>query len=160
MVIFRFKSKSAQIRSAAQDHHVVAKWAIEELKIQDISGKDVSRLSGGEFQRAAIARALAQQPKMMLLDEPISHLDIRHQIKILKILRKIRSQRTVVSTFHDLNMAARFCQKLILMKKGEIIAMGWPNEVLTADNIWKAYRIKAEVRRNPKNKHARLVFLP
>ena len=144
----------------SDDDYQVAKWAIGELKMESLMEKEVSELSGGEFQRAAIARALAQEPKLMLLDEPISHLDIRQQINILKLLRKIRAQRTIVATFHDLNMAARFCQKLILMKKGEVVAAGWPDEVLTKENIWKAYRVKAEVRKNEKNKHARLILLP
>ncbi|MFA4967803.1 MAG: ABC transporter ATP-binding protein [Candidatus Margulisiibacteriota bacterium] len=144
----------------SDDDYQIAKWAIEELKMGPLMNKEVSELSGGEFQRAAIARALAQEPRLMLLDEPISHLDIRQQINILKLLRKIRAQRTIVATFHDLNMAARFCQKLVLMKKGEVVASGWPDEVLTKENIWKAYRVKAEVRKNEKNKHARLILLP
>jgi len=138
----------------------VVKAVIAELKIENLANTQVDELSGGEFQRVAIARALAQEPKLILLDEPISHLDIRYQIKILKLLYKLRSLKTVISTFHDLNLAARFCNKLILMKKGEIIAYGRPDEILTAENIWSAYRIKAEVRRNPRKKHARLVFLP
>jgi iron complex transport system ATP-binding protein len=143
-----------------EEDRQVAKWAIEELQITDLAGKDVTHLSGGEFQRVAIARALAQEPKIMLLDEPISHLDIRYQIKILKLLRKIRAQRTVIATFHDLNMASRFCQKLILLKRGELIAAGYPDEVVTAENIWKAYRVRAQVKKNPRTKHASLVFLP
>ena len=142
-----------------KDYRVV-KWAIEELRIEDLVKREVVELSGGEFQRVAIARALAQKPYIMLLDEPITHLDIRYQIRILKLLRKLRKKRTIIATFHDLNMAARFCQKLILMKKGEVIAYGLPDEVLTQQNIWKAYRIKAQVRKNPRTKHAKLVLLP
>lgn len=144
----------------SEEDYQIVKWAIEELKIESLMAKEVAKLSGGEFQRVAIARALAQEPKLLLLDEPISHLDIRYQIRILKLLRKLRQTRTIVATFHDLNMAARFCQKLLLMKNGEIIAFGWPDEVLNPENIWKAYRIKAQVKKNPRTKHARLVFLP
>ncbi|OGC05624.1 hypothetical protein A2526_04490 [candidate division WOR-1 bacterium RIFOXYD2_FULL_36_8] len=138
----------------------IAKWAIKELQAMEFIDKDVSKLSGGEFQRIAIARALAQEPKIMLLDEPISHLDLRYQVKILKLLKKIRQQRTIIATFHDLNMASRFCQKLMLLKHGEIIAYGYPDEVVTTENIWKAYRVKAQVKKNPRTKRASLVFLP
>ena len=138
----------------------VVKWALEELKIEEFSRREIAELSGGEFQRVAIARALAQKPYIMLLDEPITHLDIRYQIRILKLLRSLRKKRTIIATFHDLNMAARFCQRLILLKKGELIAEGLPDEVLTQKNIWKAYQIKAQVKRNPRTKHAKLVLLP
>lgn len=144
----------------SEEDFQVAQWAIDELGIKDFASKDVTKLSGGEFQRVAIARALAQEPKIMLLDEPISHLDIRYQVKILKLLRKLRQQRTIIATFHDLNMASRFCQRLILLKNGELIAAGLPDEVVTPENIWKAYRVRAQVKVNPKKKHASLVFLP
>jgi len=144
----------------SEEDRQVARWAREELRIEKLSKTLVNELSGGEFQRVVIARALAQEPRLMLLDEPTSHLDIRYQVRILKLLRKLRQTRTIVATFHDLNMAARFCQKLLLLKAGEIVAFGRPDEVLTAENIWKAYRIKAEVKRNPKTRHARLVLLP
>jgi iron complex transport system ATP-binding protein len=134
----------------------IAKWAIEQLRVDDLGGRDVSSLSGGEFQRVAIARALAQEPKTLLLDEPTSHLDLRFQMKILRLLRKLRENRSIIATFHDLNLAARYCKKVILLKKGEVVAQGRPDDVFTADNIWDAYRVRMNIRKNPKNGKLRI----
>ncbi|NQT30331.1 MAG: ABC transporter ATP-binding protein [Candidatus Saganbacteria bacterium] len=143
-----------------EDDHDAAAWAIEELKLGDLKDRPTTDLSGGEFQRVAIARALAQEPRILLLDEPTSHLDIRFQVNICKLLRKLRSHRSIIATFHDLNLASRFCSKLILLKNGEMIASGKPDEVVTPQNIWKAYRIKVSVRNNPRTKKAKYVLLP
>ncbi|MFH1541476.1 MAG: ABC transporter ATP-binding protein [bacterium] len=142
------------------DDEEAVKWAIEELCIEKLRDRQVSELSGGEFQRVAIARALAQEPRILLLDEPTSHLDIRFQVKISKLLKKLRKHRSIVATFHDLNLAAKFCSKLIIVKNGEIVAYGPPEEVVTPQNIWKAYRIKVAVQKNDKRKRARYVLLP
>ena len=142
------------------DDFDAAQWAIEELKIEKLKDRQITELSGGEFQRVAIARALAQEPRILLLDEPTSHLDIRFQVKISKLLRKLRSHRSIIATFHDLNLASRFCSRLVLMKNGEFVAAGTPEEVVTPQNIWKAYRIKVTVQKNMKTKKARYVLLP
>jgi iron complex transport system ATP-binding protein len=142
------------------DDYEAVKWAIEELKIENLSQRETTELSGGERQRVAIARALAQEPKILLLDEPTSHLDIRYQIKICKLLRKLRSHRSIIATFHDLNLASRFCSRLVLLKNGELVAQGSPDEVVTPENIWKAYRIRVVIKKNPHIKKARYVLLP
>jgi iron complex transport system ATP-binding protein len=143
-----------------EDDHDAVAWAIDELKMAKLKDRSITELSGGEFQRAAIARALAQEPRILLLDEPTSHLDIRYQVTICKLLRKLRSHRSIIATFHDLNLASRFCSRLALLKNGELIAYGRPDQVVTPENIWKAYRIKVTVRKNSATQRAKYVLLP
>ncbi len=133
-----------------QDDRDAVARAIEELKIERLKNRPVTELSGGEFQRVAIARALAQDPGILLLDEPTSHLDVRYQVEICRMLRRLRAHRTIIATFHDLNLASRFCSRLILLKNGELIAKGAPNEVVTPQNVWEAYNVRVTVKENPR----------
>ncbi|HHA1479313.1 TPA: ABC transporter ATP-binding protein [Enterobacter hormaechei subsp. xiangfangensis] len=100
-------------------------------------------LSGGERQRSQIARALAQQPQVLLLDEPTNHLDIQHQLKLMRLVSQL--PLTVVVALHDLNLAANYCQRLILLKAGQIAATGAPEAVLTPANIEDTWCVKAQV---------------
>jgi len=104
-------------------------------------GRTVKSLSGGEKQKVLIAKALAQEPRILLLDEPTSHLDFRHQIEILKILRDLtREGLTVIATFHDLNLALNFCDRIAIMKDGMILKTCKPDEI-DGDVLKRAFGI-------------------
>lgn len=109
-----------------------------------------NELSGGERQRVIVARAIAQQSSIILLDEPTSHLDIHHQLEIMELIYGLKEKRkiTVVAVLHDINMAARFSDRLILLNKGQIIAQGSPDEVIREENLSKVYRMEMIVRNN------------
>lgn len=120
---------------------------LEATGIAVLSDRPVTRLSGGEKQRVAVARALAQQPEVLLLDEATSNLDIHHSLEILHLIRSRFEQRNlqVVAVMHDLNLAAFFCDRLIFLKAGEIVCQGPTDEVLTSATIETVYGVEAEV---------------
>jgi iron complex transport system ATP-binding protein len=129
-----------------RDSEIVA-LMLDFLGIGHLALRHFSELSGGEQQKVIIARALAQQPEILLLDEPTSSLDIRHQLEILCILRGLAQSggRSVVVTLHDLNLASRFSDRIIMLKKGCVFAIGSPKEVITSQNIKTVYGICADV---------------
>lgn len=100
-------------------------------------------LSGGERQRAHIARALAQQPYGLLLDEPTNHLDVKHQLELMELLAG--TEQTVLVALHDLSLAARYCDRLLILHHGRLIASGPPSAVLTAERLAEVFEVDAEL---------------
>jgi len=129
----------------------IAKEAMELTGTWHLANRLISELSGGERQKITIARAITQQPKVLLLDEPTLHLDIASQIDIMELVKRLCNQKglTVLSVFHDFNLAARYCNKVLLIGGGKIVAAGRPEDVITADNISKIYGVQVSVRRHP-----------
>ncbi|MEM2098603.1 MAG: ABC transporter ATP-binding protein [Candidatus Bathyarchaeia archaeon] len=129
-----------------RDYEIVAE-TLSFLDIGELAMRHFNELSGGEQQKVIIARALAQEPQILLLDEPTSSLDIKHQLEILCILRSLAQTRncSVILSMHDLNLASRFSDRLLMLKRGSIFAAGTPELVLTEENIESVYGVKARV---------------
>ena len=122
-------------------------WAIEATGLKDKRFRRLGQLSGGERQRAWIAMALAQQPNILLLDEPTTYLDIHHQFEVLELLDKLNKEceLTVLMVLHDLNLAARFSDRIIALKNGDVCLDGAPERVLTEDNIQNIFGVRSRV---------------
>lgn len=142
--IRRFEAESAKDLGAVE----------EAMKMTDtlhLSNRTFDELSGGERQRVIIARALAQEPKILLLDEPTVHLDIKYQLEVLELIEKLNEQKgiVIVAVFHDLNLASQHCDRIILLHNGRIEAIGPPEQVLTPESIRRIYGVDAVVKRHP-----------
>ncbi|MFJ9646142.1 ABC transporter ATP-binding protein [Streptomyces sp. NPDC101206] len=126
----------------ATDRAVVAA-ALERVGLTALAGRPWRALSGGERQRAHIARALAQQPYALLLDEPTNHLDVKHQLELMELLTS--TAQTVLVALHDLSLAARHCDRLLLLHHGRLIASGPPAAVLTTERLAEVFGVDAEL---------------
>ncbi|MFP4170279.1 MAG: ABC transporter ATP-binding protein [Methanomassiliicoccales archaeon] len=133
-------------REGPRDIEIVRE-AMEKTGIAFLADRDIDQVSGGERQRVIIARALAQRPKVLLLDEPTMHLDVNHQLEIMDLVRELaRDQElTVIMVSHDLDLAARYCDRLIMLDSGQIQAAGEVERVLTPENLRRVFKIDAFV---------------
>lgn len=129
------------------------------LKFKD---RYMAELSGGERQLVFIARALAQEPKIVLLDEPITHLDISHQVRVLDIIKTLNGQKglTAITVIHDLNLASEYCDRLLLLHNGGVYSIGMPSDVLTYQAIEEVYKTIVIVKENPLSKKPYVFVVP
>ena len=136
-----------------EDHEIVAE-ALALTETFDLSARHVTELSGGELQRVTIARALAQEADILLLDEPTAMLDINHQVEIFELLRGLNASRdvTILCVSHDLNSAAEYCPRLVLLRNGSVVADGAPEAVLTAERIQQVYGARVLIDASPSGK--------
>ena len=129
----------------------IAEQAMMTMDIVHLAHRSVTDLSGGERQRTVIARALAQTPKVLLLDEPTAFLDLQHQVEICSVLRRLRDEGglTVVLVSHDLNLVSQYCDRILLLDHGQIVRLGGPGEVIEPEVLESVYRCRVLVDRHP-----------
>jgi len=142
----RYPHQKSRFATTEEDMESV-KEAMRKTNTLAFRNRLVNELSGGERQEVIIARALAQKPKILMLDEPTANLDIKHQMRILSLVRSLvkKSRITTIMVIHDLNLAARFCNRLILLHNRRIHSQGEPKEVLTPQNLKAAYEVEVKV---------------
>ena len=136
-----------------QDYEIVEK-NINLLNIRELKDRNIETLSGGELQKALLARALTQEAKILLLDEPTSALDLNNAVEFMKILKNISIKKniSVIIIIHDLNLASLFCDSLIILKDGRFIEKGSPKEVINEENIKSVYNLDCKVCYNENDK--------
>lgn len=143
----RFSSLSDEDASLVQ-------MAIDETNLNELKDRYVNELSGGELQRVIIARAIAQDTDIIILDEPISHLDIHYQYEIVTLLKRLcrEKKKTVITVLHDLNVTMNHCDHILLIKDGRVMTEGEPLKVLNEEVIQKVYGLKVKIIENDGNK--------
>ena len=138
----------------------VAMQAMRDLDVAHLGTRLITNVSGGERQRAVVARALTQEPEVLLLDEPTAFLDLHHQLDIARIIRRLNRERglTVVLVSHDLNLASQYCDRLLLLREGEVVAMGTPEDVIVAASLEPVYGCSVLVDRHPQSGRPRVTL--
>lgn len=126
-----------------KEDYAIVNDALKKVEMLEFKDRCFQSLSGGEQQRVILARALAQQQQCLILDEPTNHLDIKYQLQLMRIVKNLNIE--VIAAIHDLNIAAMYCDKIYVLKDGEIIKYGNPKEVLTQKLIKEVYEVDAEV---------------
>ena len=130
----------------SQDYKIVDQ-AIKNLKLEDLRTRQVKNLSGGEFQRVMLAKALVSQAELIILDEPTNHLDIKYKMELMETLKKTNALCLV--SLHDLEVAVKFCDEIIILKEGKLIKKGQPKTILTEELLLETFSTKYKILRKP-----------
>ena len=153
----RSPHKGAFDRDGEDDRRIVDE-SLERVDMLGLAERSFPTLSGGEKQRALVARALAQRARLLVLDEPTNHLDVRYQIEVLDLVKELGI--TTLAALHDLNLAALYCDRLYVLSQGEVVARGTPQEVLRPGLISGVYGVGCEVHIHPATGRPHIAFLP
>lgn len=146
-------------RESEHDFKIV-KEVMEETDTWAFKDRLIHQLSGGERQRVIIARALAQEPKILILDEPVTYLDIHHQLQVMSLIKKLSTSRkmTIIMILHDLNYALTYCDHVTLLSEGKVFKHGQPGDVVTVDHIKSVYNIDVCIIDHPITEKPMVIF--
>ena len=133
--------------NVSKEDLMVASKCLKVMQISHLAMRNFNELSAGQHQKVMIARGLAQEPDLLMLDEPTSNLDIYHQMQVMRMLSKVAKERGIIvlTICHDLNIASKYSDRVVIFSKGKVYCDGTPQEVITAENISKVYKVKADV---------------
>jgi len=151
-IVLMGRSPHLGLWSGESRHDCEVAWgAMRATHVEELSERRVGELSGGEQQRVVLARALAQEPQVLLLDEPTAHLDLKHQVGVLELVRGLAQERNliVLMTLHDLNQAALYADRVALLQQGQIVAQGSANDVFRSELLSRVYGVPVTVSRHP-----------
>ena len=151
-----------RLQFETQKDFLIVENAMTLTDVLPLRRKEIDELSAGERQRVIIAKALTQEPVLLFLDEPTSHLDIGHQVQVLDLLKRLNREKklTVVIVLHDLNLASEYCDRILLLNEGKVFKEGSPEEVLTYANIEAVYKTVVVVNKNPISSKPCVLLVP
>ena len=160
VLLGRIPHRPGWLPRAAEDaaDDALARACLAQVGLAGFEGRDFATLSGGERQRAQVARALAQEPRVLLLDEPTNHLDVAAQLSLLALVRSLAL--TTVAALHDLNLAASWCDHVVVLDAGRVVADGPPREVLSPELVERVYGVRAHVLDHPSTGRPLIAFDP
>jgi iron complex transport system ATP-binding protein len=145
-----------------KEDHVISEQAMKFTEVDHLAGRKLNQLSGGEQQRVFLARAICQEPKILLLDEPTASLDLAHQVRIMDLMERLKAEKgvTIVMVSHDINLAAMYGDRLLLLREGRIIRLGAPGQILNFETLEETYGCTLLVDESPLGKLPRVTVVP
>lgn len=151
----RAPHKKIMERDSKEDYEIMNK-SLKKVNMLDYKDRNFNTLSGGEQQRVILARALAQDTKCLILDEPTNHLDIKYQLQLMSIVKSLNVE--IIAAIHDLNIAAMYCDKIYVLKDGQIVAYGKPEDILTSELIKDVYEVDVAINKNEENDSINIIY--